>query len=68
MRRTNWLDRIVYRLFFWRWQPLLRERPDMTLFIANHMIKHVETRPDYQEVVKLYEAKIEEMDKTQRTA
>jgi hypothetical protein len=25
MRRPNWFDWLVYRLFYWRWNPILRE-------------------------------------------
>lgn len=27
--RISWLDMLVYRLFFWRWKPLLEKRPDL---------------------------------------
>lgn len=35
MRKVNWLDMIAYRLFYWRWKPLLEQRPDLReIFIA----------------------------------
>lgn len=29
MIRPNWFDRIIYRLFFWRWNRILANRPDL---------------------------------------
>jgi len=35
MKKPNWLDMFVYRLFYWRWTPILKERPDLReIFIA----------------------------------
>lgn len=35
MKRLNWLDRLIYRVFFWRWKSILIRRPDLReLFIA----------------------------------
>lgn len=35
MSKINLLDRLIYRLFFWRWQKIFRRRPDLReLFIA----------------------------------
>jgi len=27
--RPNWFDYLVYRLFYWRWNPILSSRPDL---------------------------------------
>ena len=33
----GWLDMITYRLFFWRWDKLLRQRPDLVSVIRGHL-------------------------------
>lgn len=36
LRRANWLDRLAYRLFVWRWSPIFSARPDLReIFITN---------------------------------
>lgn len=33
--KINWLDMLVYRLFYWRWNKILANRPDLReIFIA----------------------------------
>lgn len=33
--KTNYLDRLIYRLFVWRWNPILRKRPDLREFFIS---------------------------------
>jgi len=33
--KVTWLDMLVYRLYVWRWNPILASRPDLReIFIA----------------------------------
>jgi hypothetical protein len=29
MKKIGWFDMLVYRLFHWRWNPILKNRPDL---------------------------------------
>jgi hypothetical protein len=34
--KPNWFDWLIYRLYVWRWNPILATRPDLReLFIAS---------------------------------
>ena len=35
--RLSWLDLAIYRLFYWRWAPILRRRPDLVEMIRRHI-------------------------------
>jgi hypothetical protein len=37
MRRITWFDMLVYRLFYWRWMPILIERPDVLSEFQRHI-------------------------------
>lgn len=35
MKRISFIDKLIYRLFHWRWSPIFANRPDMReLFIS----------------------------------
>ena len=29
MKKLNWIDMLVYRLFYWRWNKIFANRPDI---------------------------------------
>lgn len=35
MKRVNWFDMLIYRLFVWRWNKLLTVRPDLREFMIS---------------------------------
>ena len=35
-RKVTWLDRAVYRFFYWWWTPIFRDRPDYVELFKLH--------------------------------
>lgn len=29
MKKLKWYDLLIYRLFYWKWKPILAARPDL---------------------------------------
>lgn len=42
MKRPNALDYLIFRLFRWWWNPILREHPRMAIEFATWMLEWVE--------------------------
>lgn len=42
MKRPNKLDYIVYNIWRWWWNPILRKNPHLAKGIAEYMLKWVE--------------------------
>lgn len=56
-RRIRWWDWLVYKLFHWRWNPILAARPDLReIIIAN--LKAFDVLDDGEEVTVTIEKKI----------
>jgi len=34
---SNWIDKIVYRLFYWRWNKILANRTDLRELLIAHL-------------------------------
>ncbi len=41
MKRIWFWDWLLYRLFYWRWGKILRDRPAMAFGISKHMMNYV---------------------------
>ncbi len=46
LRRVGLLDRIVYRLFYWRWKPLFEERADLLIIFQAHIEEYKRRHDD----------------------
>ena len=37
MKRPNWFDWLIYRLFYKVWNPIFRKRPELGRFVSDYM-------------------------------
>lgn len=42
MKRPNKLDMLVYRFFYWWWNPIFQHNPKITRFFSEHIFAYVE--------------------------
>ncbi len=35
----NWLDMLIYKLFYWRFNPIMQRRPDILELFTRHLDK-----------------------------
>ena len=37
MKRPTKLDRLIYRIFYYFWNPILKQRPDLVVAVRDYM-------------------------------
>jgi hypothetical protein len=38
MSHPNWFDYLIYRIFRWRWNPILKNNPHLAVTMGEYMI------------------------------
>lgn len=45
LRKSNWFDRVVYKLFMYRWNPIFKDNPLLAIRFSKHIAEW--TRSNY---------------------